>query len=132
MSQKKSRYGIHYRAEHEEHRWRRVDSHRSLRSALEPPNGARALLLGTGALRPRAAKYGKALFVFVWSDDRPNGSVLRLNPHDAQEVQIVRVAASEIALRDDFVTQGKSDGYSQEEVDLLFRGYTKPFDPLGQ
>lgn len=119
---------IQYRAEHTGRRWRSA-SHTALEDkAINGPNGAVALLLHKPELASRWRDYGPPVFVCAWSEQ--TGYVLRLNPGNPLDVQIVRVDSGELTRRDRAAKLKKTSGYTEDEVNRLFVDYSGPCIPL--
>ena len=87
---------VKYRAVHTHSSWRKVGTHKSLQSALDGPDGAKALLLKRGRIAQKWGEYGDPSCVFVWEDGQHHGFVLRLNPHKLEEVQTVTVPIDQL------------------------------------
>lgn len=66
---------INYRAVHSKTRWRKVNSHGSLESAISGVNGAAGLF--AGKVRIDYEKHGAPLYVLVWQTGAPSGLALR-------------------------------------------------------
>jgi hypothetical protein len=66
---------INYRAVHTKTRWRKVNSHGSLESAISGVNGAAGLF--AGKVRIDYEKHGEPLFVLIWQSGAPSGLAIR-------------------------------------------------------
>jgi 5-methylcytosine-specific restriction enzyme A len=104
---------IYYRAVHAKSPWRKVSSHKSLDSAIDGKDGAKALLLKKGRIAEKWDTYGRPLCVFVWEGGQSNGHVFRLSPQSEVEVQMRVLPISTI--------QKHEDQQSCSEVEL--KGY---------
>ena len=82
---------ISYRAVHERSLWRKVQIHKTLDSAIDGKDGAKALLLRKGRVGEKWEQYGRPLCVFVWDSTQPNGYLLRTNPKNPTQVQIIEL-----------------------------------------
>ena len=83
---------IFYRAIHVKTAWRKVNSHQSLDSALTGRRGARALLVGKGAIDYNV--HGDPLYVLVWKDGDQEGQAVRRHPTQAGECQTAKVSVA--------------------------------------
>lgn len=89
---------IHYRAVHTRSPWRKVGIHKTLDSAIDGKDGAKALLLKKGRVGEKWEQYGRPLCVFVWDGTKSNGYLLRLSPDNPGQVQMVELPL-EVILR---------------------------------
>lgn len=87
---------IKYRAVHARNSWRKVGSHKSLHSAVDGPDGAKALLLKRGRIAEKWSDFGDPSCVFVWEDGQHQGYALRLNPQKPEEVQTATVPIDQL------------------------------------
>lgn len=69
---------IRYRAVHARSPWRKVQIHKTLDSAIDGKDGAKALLLRQGRVGEKWEQYGRPLCVFVWDSAKTYGYLLRL------------------------------------------------------
>ena len=67
--------GIKYRAVHTRSKWRKVNTHKSLESALDGVNGARGLFCRK--VRIDYKVHGDPLYVFAWEDGALDGWAVR-------------------------------------------------------
>lgn len=91
---------INYRAVHTKSPWRKVVIHKTLDSAIDGKDGAKALLLKKGRLAEKWDRYGRPLCVFVWDSAKTNGYLLRLNPSNAGEVQMIELPVNVVSKHD--------------------------------
>jgi hypothetical protein len=80
---------VKYRVVHTRNLWRKVGNHKSVKTAIDGPDGANALLLKRGRLAQKWFEHGDPLCVFVWDDNQENGHVFRLQPGTTDKVQSV-------------------------------------------
>lgn len=79
---------VQYRAVHTRSPWRKVSIHKSVKSAVDGKDGAKALLLQKGRLARKWETYGRPVGVFVWEDGDRSGLLLRLNSVGTQVEQV--------------------------------------------
>lgn len=98
---------VHYRAIHTKTKWRKVDSHRSIESAISGKDGA-AGLFGR-RVRIDYVKHGDPVYVIAWEDGQPSGwLVSQANPgSDATKRQQIPINA---------IQQFEAQGYADELV----------------
>lgn len=106
---------IKYRAVHAQKTWRKVNSHRSLDSAVSGNDGARNLLLRKGRVGRKWDDYGAVSCVFAWEEGRDQGTALRLRPGSTTEIQAATVPVHKLEEWD-----GKG-GCSDLDIDACFR-----------
>ena len=82
-----------YRAVHAHNTWRKVNSHRSLDSAISGNDGARNLLLRKGRVGKKWDDYGAVRGVFVWEEGGTQGPALRLQPGSSNKIQAAVIPA---------------------------------------
>lgn len=80
---------VHYRAVHTKTRWRVVNSHQGLDSAIHGANGAHALF--RGKVRIDYATHGEPLYVLVWQEGSSTGFVLGRQPGQGEQVHMTEV-----------------------------------------
>ena len=107
---------IKYRAVHARNSWRKVGNHRSLHSALEGPDGAKALLLKQGRIAQKWDEYGEPSCVLVWEEGEQHGYVLRLNPRRLDEVQTATVPI------DQLLNYEAAGGCGESDIAKYFEG----------
>ena len=106
---------IKYRAVHAKNTWRKVNSHRSLDSAISGNDGARNLLLRRGRVGKKWEDYGAVRCVFVWEEGSGQGMALRLQPGSTTDVQTATVPVHKL---DEWDQKG---GCPDREIDGCFR-----------
>lgn len=94
MSTTKPNAVIHYRAVHSKTKWRKVNSHLSLESAINGVNGAAGLF--TKKVRIDYDKHGEPLFVLVWESEASSGFALRKDPSQTGGVRKISVAIEKL------------------------------------
>ncbi len=79
---------IRYRAVHDRSQWRKVNSHRSMESALSGRDGARGLF--AGKVRISYETHGTPRYVVVWQEGSTAGIVARpgKNPGEIETASI--------------------------------------------
>ncbi|MFZ1499232.1 MAG: hypothetical protein WAT33_05340 [Giesbergeria sp.] len=85
---------VHYRAVHTKTRWRVVNSHQGLDSAIHGTNGAHALF--RGKVRIDYAAHGEPLYVLVWQEGSSTGFVLGRRPGQSDAVQMAEVPVARL------------------------------------
>jgi|JI10StandDraft_1071094.scaffolds.fasta_scaffold08664_9 hypothetical protein len=85
---------IYYRAVHSKTRWRKVNSHGSLESAISGVNGAASLF--AGKVRIDYDKHGEPLYVLVWQSGAPSGLALRRHGASGSGLQQVAVPVEKL------------------------------------
>lgn len=106
---------IKYRAVHAHNTWRKVNSHRSLDSAISGNDGAKNLLLRKGRVGKKWDDYGPVRCVFVWEDGGGQGTVLRVKPGSTTEIQAAAVPAHKLEEWD------RKGGCPDHDIDGCFR-----------
>lgn len=91
---------IHYRAIHAKSPWRKIGIHKTLDSAINGKDGAKALLLKKGRIAEKWEQYGRPLGVFVWDGMKPNGYLLRLSPGNLAQVEMIELPLQTILTHD--------------------------------
>ena len=105
---------IKYRAVHARNSWRKVNSHRSLDSAVNGNDGAKNLLQRKGRVGKKWHDYGAVRCVFVWEEGSGQGTALRLKP-GSTDVQTSTVPVHQLEEWD------QKGGCSDREIDSCFR-----------
>lgn len=102
---------INYRAVHSKSKWRKVNSHQSIESAINGVNGA----IGLFAKRVRIdyEKHGDPLFVLVWESDSSNGFALRKDPNQPGGMRKVPVSTEKLM---GFERRGAASEYELNEL----------------
>ena len=106
---------IKYRAVHAKDTWRKVNSHRSLDSAINGNDGARNLLFRRGRVGKKWEDYGAVRCVFVWEEGSGRGTALRLQPGSTTDVQTATVPVHKLEEWD------QKGGCPDREIDGCFR-----------
>jgi len=104
---------INYRAVHSKSKWRKVNSHQSIDSAINGVNGAAGLF--AKKVRIDYEKHGEPLFVLVWESESSKGFALRKDPSQPGGIQKISVPIQKLL---SFEQRGAA---SEHELAELFR-----------
>jgi 5-methylcytosine-specific restriction protein A len=99
---------IHYRAVHTKSPWRKVNSHKTLKSALDSQDGAVGLF--ARKVRINYETHGDPLYVFVWEDGAQEGYLIIPDMESQNGVRKVSIPMDEILAFD------LKGGASEEEL----------------
>lgn len=103
---------VNYRAVHTKSMWRKVNSHKSLDSAINGKDGAAGLFSRT--VRTNYEVHGEPCYVLIWEDGAQSGFVIKPDPSAPKGIRQASIPISEILA---FESKGQA---SQIELQRYF------------